>query len=200
MDYSQEIMQSLQALSWLEAAGVTFGLVYIYLAAKENIWCWPAGLVSVVIYIFICIEARLYAETALQFYYVGTSIYGWYYWNKRNYTAEIAITTMTVKQHALFIGVGLLFTVLVGYLLFTYTNASLPFIDSFTTIFSLLVTILVTRKILENWLYWIVVDGVAAYQYFYKELYLTSMLFMLYVVIVVFGYVKWRGIYAKQHA
>jgi len=200
MEFTQEINKALQALSWLEATGVLFGLLYIYLAAKESIWCWPAGLISVIIYIFICIEAKLYAETALQFYYVGTSLYGWYHWQNRNANEILPISKMSVKQHILFISVGSLATFAVGFFLSHYTDASIPYIDSFTTVFSLLTTILVTRKILENWLYWIIVDSVGAYQYFYKELYLTSLLFVLYVVIVVFGFIKWRKLYQQKYA
>jgi len=200
MDYSTQITEALEALSWLEASGVFFGLLYIYLAAKENIWCWPAGLVSVIIYIFICIDAKLYAETALQFYYLGTSLYGWYHWQNQKTKEELPISTMSAREHFLFIGLGAIITLGVGYGLTTYTDASIPYIDSFTTVFSLFTTWLVTRKVLENWLYWIIVDSVGAYQYFYKELYLTSFLFALYVVIVVFGYIKWRKIYLQKYA
>ena len=200
MDYTSQILEAAKAFTFLEAAGVFFGLLYIYLAAKESIWCWPAGLISVLIYVFICIDAKLYAETALQFYYVGTSIYGWYHWNKGGDPQELPISKMTLKEHSLFIITGGILTLILGYTLSNYTDASIPYIDSFTTIFSLLTTILVTRKVLENWLYWFIVDSVAAYQYFYKELYLTCLLFILYVVIVVFGYMKWRKIYFKNYA
>jgi nicotinamide mononucleotide transporter len=200
MDYTSQILAAVKAFTILEATGVAFGLLYIYLAAKENIWCWPAGLVSVIIYVFICFEAKLYAEVGLQFYYLGASLYGWYHWNRQADQEALPISTLTIKQHALFIGIGTIVTIVLGYLLSEHTDASIPYIDSFTTIFSLLTTILVTRKVLENWLYWIIVDSVGAYQYFYKELYLTSFLFALYVIIVVFGYIKWRKIYRQKYA
>ena len=200
MDYTQQILEAAKAFTFLEAAGVFFGFLYIYLAAKESIWCWPAGTIGVLIYIYICIDAQLYAETALQFYYLGTSLYGWYHWRSVPDTEKLPISKMSLQQHLLFIGSGIVLTFIIGYSLATYTNASIPYIDSFTTIFSLLTTYLVTRKIIENWLYWIIVDSVGAYQYFYKELYLTSFLFVCYVVIVIFGYFKWKKIYQAQHA
>jgi len=200
MDYTSQIIEAAKAFTLLEAAGVGFGLLYIYLAAKESIWCWPAGLISVIIYLFICFGAKLYAEVGLQFYYLGASLYGWYHWNKQNDQDSLPISTLNIKQHLLFIGIGGITTVVLGYLLSTHTDASIPYVDSFTTIFSLLTTILVTRKVLENWIYWIVVDSVGAYQYYYKELYLTSLLFVLYVIIVVFGYLKWKKIYKQRHA
>lgn len=200
MDYTSQIIEAAKAFTILEFSGVGFGLLYIYLAAKENIWCWPAGLISVIIYLFICFDAKLYAQVGLQVYYLGASLYGWYHWNRQKDQDSLPISTLSIKQHLLFIGIGGIITVVLGYLLSENTDASIPFVDSFTTIFSLLTTILVTRKVLENWLYWIIVDSVGAYQYYYKELYLTSLLFVLYVIIVVFGYLKWRKIYHKQHA
>jgi nicotinamide mononucleotide transporter len=200
MNLFQELYEGILAMSWMEGFGVLFGLAYIFFAAKESIWCWPASLISVTLYIFICFQAKLYAETALQFYYLGTTLYGWYHWRNRKTNEDLPISTMKSSQHFLFIGIGAVLTIAVGYFLTSYTDASIPYIDSFTTVFSLLTTWLVTRKVLENWLYWIVVDSVGAYQYFHKELYLTSLLFAAYVVIVVFGYFKWLKIYKAKYA
>ncbi|MBK6266624.1 nicotinamide mononucleotide transporter [Marivirga sp. S37H4] len=198
MDILKELYHGLLAMSWLEGFGVFFGVLYIFFAAKESIWCWPASLVGVSIYIIICYQVQLYAEMGLQFYYLGTTIYGWWHWRNPGKKGDLPVSKMKPIQHSLFIVAGLILTVALGYILVNQTNAQLPYLDSFTTIFSIFTTILVTRKVLENWLYWIVIDAVGAYIFFQRELYLTSLLFTAYVIIAIFGYVKWRRSYQKQ--
>jgi nicotinamide mononucleotide transporter len=78
-----------------------------------------------------------------------------------------------------------------GFYFSTYTSAKMPIVDSFTTIFSIIATYLVTKKVLENWLYWIVIDVVSIYLYFGRDLHLTSLLFIVYTVIAIFGYFSW---------
>ncbi|GAA5025593.1 nicotinamide mononucleotide transporter [Marivirga lumbricoides] len=198
MDFFNELYNGLLAMSWLEGAGVLFGILYIIFAARENILCWPASLIGVSIYLIICYQVKLYAEMGLQFYYLGTTIYGWWHWKNPGKKGELPVSKMKLPEHVLFIVTGILVTLSLGYFLVEQTDAQLPYLDSFTTVFSIFTTILVTRKVLENWLYWIIIDAVEAYVYFQRELYLTSVLFAAYVVIAVIGYVKWRSSFKKS--
>lgn len=192
-DILQTLWQGILAMSPIEGFAVIFSLLYVWLAAKESIWCWPASMVSVLLYVYLCAKAHLYAETALQFYYIGTTIYGWYHWQKGSQKEDkLPISLMKLQQHAIFILAGFSLTLLSGYLLSTYTNAALPYVDSFTTVFSIMTTILVTRKVLENWLYWIVIDAVGMYQYYQKDLFFTSVLFFFYVIMSVYGFIVWQ--------
>lgn len=189
-----------QAMTWWEAAGVFFGLLYIFLAARENSWCWGAGLISVLIYVKICWEARLLAELGLQGFYLIITAYGWYQWKWGFKKKELPIGQLSLPQHVWLISGGLLASALMGWLLTRYTEASLPYIDSFTTVFSMITTWMVARKKIENWLYWIVVDGVAVYMYWSKALYLTALLFVAYVIIVIIGYFEWKKHLIVQNA
>lgn len=201
MNILKELYDGLLNMGWLEGLGVFFGILYIYFAAKEMIWCWYASLVSVSIYLVICYQVQLYAEMALNFYYLGTTIYGWWHWrNPNRKEKDLPISKMKLQAHGLFIVIGVLFTFGLGYFLISNTAAQLPYLDSFTTVFAVLTTILVTRKVLENWLYWIAIDTVAVYIYFQRELYLTSLLMASYVIIAVLGYFNWRKIYQIKYA
>lgn len=188
-------------MGWLEGFGVAFGIIYIFFAAKESIWCWPASLISVSIYIIICYQVQLYAELGLQFYYLGTTAYGWWHWrNPGNKKDQLPISQMKISQHLLFIFSGGIVTIALGYFLVSQTDAQLPYLDSFTTVFSIFTTILVTRKVLENWLYWVAIDAVGAYIFFQRELYLTSILMAAYVIIATAGYFNWRKLYYQKYA
>ncbi|MDR9488600.1 nicotinamide riboside transporter PnuC [Salibacter sp.] len=195
----EAIKASYQEMPWIELIAVLSGVLYLILAAYENIWCWFWSLLSVVLYMYILSNAKLWAETGLQFYYLGTTAYGFYVWKfgGRN-KAEKLIEKLNIREHFLFSGLIVFGALGLGSFLHFNTDASMPFVDSFTTIGAIVVTYMVTRKYLENWLYWIVVDGVGVYMYWSKELYLTALLFLAYTIMVVFGYFKWLRDYRNQ--
>jgi nicotinamide mononucleotide transporter len=195
----QSVMEAFAAMQMIEILAVAFGLIYIYYAAKGNMLCWPAALVSVSLYIYLCWEVQLYAEAALQGYYWIMAIYGWWSWSASGSGADLPISELSMRNHLLIICGGLVGVVITGALLHHYTDAALPYVDAFTTLFSLITTVMVARKILSNWLYWFVIDSVAIYLYASRGLYLTALLFVAYVVIVIFGYLKWKQLYKQQN-
>lgn len=186
------LQQALQAMSLWELAAVILGVAYLLLAMRENLWCWYAAFASTSIFLFIFWNVNLYMESALQVYYLAMAVYGWWQWQHGSAdSGALVITRWGANQH-LRAGVAIfLATCVSGFLLSEYTNAANPFLDSFTTWGAVLTTWMVTRKILENWLYWIVIDSVSIYLYLDRELYLTALLFVAYLVIVVFGYRTW---------
>ena len=195
------VQKALVAMTWLEVLAVLTSVAYLVLAARENIWCWFFAMVSVVCYTIMLFDANLYAETALQGYYGFMAVYGFYQW--RNSSSEetaldqpkeenAPILTMSLKLHWIVLISILVGTALTGYLLSAYTDASIPYLDAFTSVGALFTTWLVTKKYIENWLYWIVVDGAGVYLYFTKEFYLTALLFVAYVIIVIFGFFNWK--------
>ena len=117
------------------------------------------------------------------------AFYGYYNW--KNPKSKLKIIQWSAYQHFLIILLGGVLTFLMGFYLTTYTSAKVPIIDSFTTIFSVIATYMITKKVLENWLYWIVIDIVAIYLYFNRDLQLSSLLFIIYTVIAIFGYFSW---------
>jgi nicotinamide mononucleotide transporter len=182
----------------LESIAVLFSILYVILVARENIWCWAAAMVSVSLYIFICYEAKLYAETGLQVFYLIMAITGYVFWKESSNKQQVNIKELSIGNHALILFVGILFTLILGYVLTIYTQAKLPLLDSFTTVFSIIATFMVIKKILENWFYFIAIDLISIYLYNSRDLQQTAMLFMLYTIIAFIGYYNWIRLMEKN--
>ncbi len=197
----ESILLAVQQMTWVEGIAVLFALAYIYFAARESIWCWLAAIISVSLYIYICIRAELFAETVLQVFYLWMAFYGWYQWNrKKGDDNKRPVIVWPLKYHLWIIISSAFVTGIVGYLLQIYTTAAVPFLDAFTTVFALATTYMVTKKVLENWIYWVVIDAASIFLYSYRGLYLTSALFLLYTIIAIFGYFHWRKHYLESNA
>jgi nicotinamide mononucleotide transporter len=119
-------------------------------------------------------------------------VYGWFLWASEKTEESNKIIKWSKKTHFLNISVSLLIVILIGFIFDAYTNQANPYTDSFTSIFSLVATFMVTKKVLENWIYWIIIDAVSVYLFASRELYMTSILFLLYTGIAIFGYFKWK--------
>jgi len=198
---------SMPLIEWL---AVLFSALYVILAARNNIWCWPAAIASTVIYTAIFYDVYLWMDSFLQVYYLLMAVYGWSVWYFYHKNIDIQMSPQGMKVNKPmkslslafnFIAIGLLSitSLLVGWLMANYTPTHFPYIDSFTTIFALFATYLVTQKVVENWLYWIVIDLVSIYLYLEKSLAPTALLFGFYVIIAVYGYVKWRNISINEN-
>jgi nicotinamide mononucleotide transporter len=171
------------------------------LAIRENLWCWPAAFLSSVLTIVVMFEARLYSEAALNVFYAVMAVYGWYQWRyggRGQGAPALPISTWPLKTHALAIGGSLLLSAAIGWFMSRHTAAAFPYLDAFVTVSSLITTYMVARKILENWLYWLVVDSLSLYLYSQRELYLYVGLFALYLVLVVLGWVRWHRDWRAQ--
>ncbi len=192
-----QTIEYLFQLPILELLAVALSMAYVVLAAKENSWCWAAALISTMIYTFIFYDVYLWMESLLQVYYVIMAVYGWYSWQKGKlisgeFDQTIEISSWSLPTHAKHIGILALASISIGFLMANFTPTHFPYLDSATTVYSVYATYLVTQKILENWLYWIVIDVVSIYLYLEKGLTPTAGLFVVYVVIAAFGYIKWR--------
>lgn len=186
-------------LQWWEVLAVALAVAYLVLAIRQNIWCWAAGAASTLIYLFIMYHSSLYMESALQVFYLAMAAYGWYEWRHGGAGgAELDVSTWPRRYHV-YAGLSVLLLVLVsGGLLSRYSQAALPFWDSFTTWGALVATFMVARKILENWFYWFVIDSVSIGLYLSRELYFTAALFAAYLVMIVIGYRSWRASMQKS--
>ena len=185
----------------LEAASVLLGILYLVLAIRESVWCWPAAFLSSALTIAVVFGARLYSEVALNAYYAAMAVYGWYQWQyggRRHGAAELPIAVWPLKTHALAIGGSIALAAIGGWYMSRHTQAAFPYLDAFVTVASVVTTYMVARKILENWLYWLVVDSLALYLYWQRELYLYVGLFALYLVLVVLGLVRWHRDWRAQ--
>jgi nicotinamide mononucleotide transporter len=182
----------LSSFIFLEFTAVVLSIAYVVLATKASVWCWPPAFISSAIYIYIFIDAQLYFESFLNAYYVIMAIYGFYNWNKSGQSSSLAIVWSGLNSNVLIIGIGAIVSILIGFTSSYFTDASFPIIDAFTTVFSLIATWMVTQKRIENWLYFIVIDVISIYLYTSKELYVTSGLFVVYIVIAIFGFINWN--------
>jgi len=193
-----EIFSQLQQSSKLELAAVIFAVAYLLLAVRENILCWSAALISTSIFLFIFWQVKLYMESGLQTYYIAMAVYGWYQWNKGGPNeGTLPVSTWSPKQHFIALALIVFATLASGYILSSSTDARLPFLDSFTTWSSVITTYMVARKILENWLYWLMIDSVSIYLYLDRELYFTALLFGIYIIIIFFGWFSWLKSYRQ---
>ena len=191
----------LSALQWWELLAVALAVTYLMLAIRQNIWCWAAAAVSTLIYLFIMYEARLYMESVLQIFYLGMAAYGWYEWRHGGANhGELEVSTWPWKRHLVAVAVVFVLVFASGELLTRFSDAALPFADAFTTWAAVVATYMVARKILENWIYWFVIDAVSVYLYLSRELYFTAALFVAYLVMIVFGYRSWRRSMLEQAA
>lgn len=185
--------------SLLELAAVIFAVAYLVLAVRENSLCWYAAGISTLIFLFIFWDVKLYMESGLQIYYLGMAFYGWYQWRGANReTASLRVSKWRAKQHVVALALIATLTFISGSLLNSGTDANLPYLDSFTTWASVVTTFMVARKILENWFYWLVIDSVSIYLYLDRELYFTSLLFAIYIVIIFFGWFAWNRSYRQR--
>ncbi|MGB3587120.1 MAG: nicotinamide riboside transporter PnuC [Tunicatimonas sp.] len=179
--------------NWVEFLAVIFGVIPIYLNAREIVWGWPTSIVGAVLLGFIAYQAQLYASVGLNGVYIILGFYGWYEWiyggdNQSRLTISVtAFPTLLTLLIA-----GMIGTIGIGYFFRQNTDADLPYWDAFGTAFSLVGTYMLARKKLENWVLWIVVDAVFVGIYVVKELYLLALLYFLYLGLAAYGYRNWQ--------
>lgn len=181
----------------LEWIAVLTSLTYVILIARKSSVGWFFAALSSGVYVYICFVSQLYLETMLQIFYVGMACWGLISWNRSRNRADF-ITRWRLSFHVWIVLISTMLTMLLGYLFDSCTNQSLPYLDAFTTVFSIGATFMVVRRVLENWFYWVIIDIVSVYLYYYKELNMTALMYCAYAVIAILGYYKWLKAYRKQ--
>ena len=184
----------------LETLAVVLGIGYLLLAMLESSLCWYFAFLSTALYVWIFGEVSLYMESALNVYYMAMAIYGWLQWQRGGADKSgVNIIRWTARQHILGVAIILAASVTSGYLLSSNTAAKLPYLDSFTTWGSIFTTIMVAQKVLENWLYWIVINSVSIYLYIDRGLDQTAAMFFLYLGLATVGFLMWKKAYDTQN-
>jgi nicotinamide mononucleotide transporter len=191
-----------QQLPWLELIAMLLSLAYVILATKGSLWCWPAAFISTALYTFIFYDVLLLMDSALNAYYLLMAVYGYWQWSKKadtshGGTSELTIVSWQLNWHIKVCLALALLALGLGYLMANFTPAHFPYLDTFTTVYAVFATYLVTQKVLENWLYWIVIDLASIYLYIEKGLIPTTVLFVIFVIFACWGYVKWLNVYKK---
>lgn len=187
-----DLIEQARAFSGLELLAVVLAIAYLLLAIRQSIWCWYCAAASTVIYIWLFFDARLYMESVLNVFYFVMAVYGWMVWTRgRDATHELPVVSWPLKIHGTAIVVVILLSAINGYLLTRFTDAAFPYIDSLTTWSAIWATFLIARKVLENWWYWLAIDIASIFIYWSRDLQLTSLLFVVYVIMIPFGLISW---------
>ncbi|WP_293758989.1 nicotinamide riboside transporter PnuC [uncultured Paraglaciecola sp.] len=187
----ENLLIQLAATSFLEGIAVVLAVVYVWLAARQNIWCWPCALVSTGIYTWLFWNVSLPFHTGLNFYYLIMAVYGLMKW-RESQADTLLVQSWPLSRHIICIIVLTIGSVTLSYFASSMLDADHIYLDAFITVFSVYTTILVAHKVRENWLYWIVINIFASYLYFAKDLTLTGILFLCYTGFAVYGFIQWR--------
>jgi nicotinamide mononucleotide transporter len=180
-------------MPWIELVATVFGFLCVWLTIRQNIWCWPVGLVQVFLYCFVFFEAKLYSDFVLHVIYVVLQVYGWRHWLHGGRDAgELDVSRLSLSQAMGWVAAVAVGSAAWGHAMATWTDAALPYADALIAVASLVAQWLMARKTLESWLLWILVDVVAIGVYFTKHLYFTTALYCAFLVLAAMGYRAWR--------
>jgi nicotinamide mononucleotide transporter len=185
-----------------ELLGTIISIIYLYFSIRQSILLWPLGLISSAIYVYVFCKAGIYADMGLQMYYVIISIFGWYNWKKMQGHSKgpSPVRTVFKVRYLTFLLVlitGIMFVIL-SQLLIAFTNSNIPYLDAFITSLSITATWMLAKKHIEQWIVWIFVDSVSAAVYFYKGLYITIILYLIYAALAFLGYRLWKKDFKKE--
>ena len=180
-------------MSYVECVATAFGLACVILTVRQNAWCWPAGLVQVLLYIFVFAQARLYSDVLLHVIYAELSIYGWWAWlHGGPGGVTLRVTRASSLAVAMWTLLGVTGSAAVGAAMARFTDADRPYWDAHVLVLSLIAQWLMARKVLESWCFWIAVDVLAVGLYAVKGLYPTTGLYVLFLGLAVAGFFEWR--------
>ena len=179
-------------LTLAEGTAVILAVLYLLLAVRQHILCWLCWIISSCLYLYVMYEAGLYMESMLQIFYIIMGFYGWSQWNRSGDQGSFQVNRWSPLNHLIAMTVILMLTFASGQVLELYTEAAMPFIDALTTWGAVVTTYMVAKKLLENWIYWFVIDSISIYLFVSRELYFTAFLFLVYLFIIVIGYRSWR--------
>ena len=198
----EQILAEAYALSWVDWVATITALLYVILAARNNIWCWFWGIISCSLWAYASFALyQLYLDAVLQVFYVVMSFIGFYNWRWGiEGNTEASIKQLSLKEHLSYLVAGTLLSIAFGYFFDNYTPAAATYWDAFTSVFSVLATLLLVRKYLDNWGYWVVIDTIYIGLYFSREAYLFSLLMVAYTLIAGVAWVSWQKSFKNQQS
>ncbi|ADN75802.1 nicotinamide mononucleotide transporter PnuC [Ferrimonas balearica DSM 9799] len=198
-DWLQQAASEAHALSGWEAVAVLLAIAYLLLAMRRSLWCWPAAAASTLIYTVLFWKVALLMESVLNVYYLAMAAYGYWQWRFGGQRGDgLPLVRWSASTHlAVILATGMV-ALGVGYLMDNHTHADMAYLDAMTTCFAVVTTVMVARKVVENWLYWVVIDFASIYLYLAKGFYLTAALFVFYVGMATVAYFQWRSQYQRE--
>ena len=191
-EFSAQLAVAWHDTRWIELTAAALAVIYLLLAIRQRLSCWIAACVSSALYVWVLFGARLYMESALNGFYALMAVYGFWHWQQGKGGGVLKVTRWPISRHAAALAAVILTSVITSFFLRRFTPAAWPFVDSMVTWSSVFTTFLVARKVYENWYWWLVIDSVSLCLYFTRHLYVTMLLFGLYLILIVFGMREWR--------
>jgi nicotinamide mononucleotide transporter len=191
-ELSVQLVSAWRDTSWVEILAAVLAVAYLLLAIRQRLECWVAAFVSSVLYVWVLFTAHLYMESVLNAFYAAMAVYGFRQWQRGRGGTVLAVRRWPMAWHFAGAFCILCLSAISWYFLRRFTPAAWPFMDSMVTWSSVFATFLVARKVYENWHWWLVIDSVSLCLYFTRHLYLTMLLFVLYLMLIVIGMRQWR--------
>ena len=191
---TMEVVFTYLQANWIELLGSVLSIIYLYLSIKQKASLWIFGFLCSALYVVVFFQSKFYADMSLQFYYLGVSVFGWISWKagKPENREELPVKRTTPLSGVIILLIALILYFVYYFILTGYTDSPLPKADAFTTALSIVATWMLARKMIEHWWLWIIVDSVSAGLYFYKALYPTAILFVIYTIMAIIGYRQWK--------
>jgi nicotinamide mononucleotide transporter len=181
-------------MAWIELFGALISAWAVWITAKRRPWCWPIGLVSVLVYSGIFVDAKLYSDALLQLAFAGLIVYGWRRWLQNlGDDGRVQVAPLPRTQAITHVAIGVFAALVLGYSMHRWTDAALPWLDAALTAFSLVAQWWQGRRHVAAWWLWIAVDVIYVGEYIYKHLLITSVLYAGFVVLAVIGLRAWRS-------
>ena len=201
MTILSQIIEQAKSQSPAEIIAVLSAIAYLVLVIRQHIACWIFAAISTAIYVWLFVAAKLYMESVLNGFYLAMAVYGWFVWRSGSDTSGTRpVAVWPLQWHGIALTAIAILALLNGFALSTWTDAVYPYIDSLTTWSAIWATFLVARKVLENWWYWLVIDAASVAIYWSRDLHLTSLLFVVYLVMIPFGLKAWSDTLRRQKA
>ncbi len=187
------LISALLAMSGWEVLAALLGIAYVILATRESPWCWPLAFFSTLIYTLLFWEGQLPMQALLNVYYMGMAVYGYLRWHRHGQADDVLpITSWSVRQQFWLILTGIILTLVMGFYLLETGASQSPYLDAGVTVFSVLNTWLMAQKVLQNWVYWIIIDSAAIVLYYQTGFYATIAMFVVYLILAIIGLIRWN--------
>lgn len=180
---------------WVEIFATLSGILFVVLRMRQSIWCWPVGLLYIFPTIYLCYEWKLYSDLWLNIIYIATTFYGWWYWAGGSISLEdksVPVTNLGVKGWAMSLGVIAVGVAVIGGLMHKFTDAAFPFLDAWTSVGALVAEFLATRKIYENWYFWVAINATGFGLYLSRGATYYTLLYVVFFALSIAGIISWR--------
>jgi nicotinamide mononucleotide transporter len=177
----------------IELSASLIGLLGVWLTTRQKIWCWPVGLLGVILSLYVFLASKLYADVILQIFYIVLTIYGWYNWLHGGENKTILKVTRVHKKYILILVIiGFCAVFITGYVFSEFTDAALPYWDATVAVWGVIATLEQAKKHIENWIMWILTDLLCTGIYFYKELFFFAGLYFCFTLLAIYGFSSWK--------